>query len=142
MKLKITRAIVWAAGIEDRPAGLAEKLASLASAGANFEFILARRAPESPGRGVVFVSPIKGAGLTRAATKAGFLRANSLHSLRVEGKDRCGICARISEALAASGINLRGFSACTIGKNFVAHLAFDDIDEMKAAMRAMKRLKL
>ena len=60
VKLKITRAVIWAAHIEDRPGGLAEKLEALAQAGANLDFILARRAPESPGMGVVFVAPLKG----------------------------------------------------------------------------------
>ena len=45
MKLKITRAAVWAADIEDRPGGLAEKLGALAKAGTNLDFILARERP-------------------------------------------------------------------------------------------------
>src|SRR3989442_13109458 len=57
MKLKITRAVVWAADVEDRPGGLAEKLGALAQVGTNLDFILARRAPESPGMGVVFSAP-------------------------------------------------------------------------------------
>ena len=44
MSLKIQRTSVWAASIEDRPAGLAEKLAALNGSGAHLEFILARRA--------------------------------------------------------------------------------------------------
>ena len=48
MKLKITRAVVWAADIEDRPGGLAEKLGALAKAGTNLDFILARRHPSPP----------------------------------------------------------------------------------------------
>ena len=35
MALNITRVDVWVAGIEDRPGGLAEKLAALAEAGAS-----------------------------------------------------------------------------------------------------------
>ena len=51
MALNVTRTDVWAASIEDRPGGLAGKLTALAEAGAHFEFILARRASERPGRG-------------------------------------------------------------------------------------------
>jgi hypothetical protein len=49
---------LWAAMLQDRVGGLAGKLAPLAAAGANLEFIIARRAPEQPGRGVVFVTPL------------------------------------------------------------------------------------
>ena len=54
MKLDITRVDVWAAGIEDQPGGLAQKLDALAKAGANLEFLIARRAPEKPGTGVLY----------------------------------------------------------------------------------------
>src|SRR5881397_346981 len=85
MKLKITRAVVWAADIEDRPGGLADKLGALAKAGTNLDFILARRAPESPGMGVVFVAPLKGATQIRAAGDSGFLKTKIMHAVRVEG---------------------------------------------------------
>ncbi len=60
MKLEATRVPVWAAAIDDQPAALAQKLEALAEAGADLEFILARRAPEDPGQGVVFVSQLRG----------------------------------------------------------------------------------
>src|SRR2546426_10044174 len=85
MKLKIKRAVVWAADIEDRPGGLAEKLGALAKVGTNLDFILARRAPESPGIGVVFVSPLKGATQIRAVIDAGFLKTEIMDAVRVEG---------------------------------------------------------
>ncbi len=141
MKFTITRAVVWAAKIEDRPAGLAEKLTALSDAGAHLEFILARRAPELPGQGVVFVSPLKGAAQIKAADKSGFMRTDSLHSLRVEGADKPGVCAAITTALAQAELNLRGFSAATISKHFIVYLAFDDEDEVKAAVRILKRIK-
>ena len=61
MPYEITKVDVWAATIEDRPGGLAEKLEVLAEAGADLEFVIARRASESPGTGVVFMAPISGA---------------------------------------------------------------------------------
>ena len=54
MKLKVSRAVVWAADIEDRPGGLAERLEALAKAGANLDFVLARRAGEVTGPGSGF----------------------------------------------------------------------------------------
>ena len=56
MALTVKRADVWAARINDRPGGLAEKLVALAEAGVQLEFVVARRAPEKPGAGVVFLA--------------------------------------------------------------------------------------
>ena len=140
MKMKITRAVVWAADIEDRPGGLAEKLAALAKAGANLDFILARRAPESPGMGVVFVAPLKGAREVRAANAAGFLKTEIMHAVRVEGTNRPGFGSEIASAIAAAGISLRGCSATAIGKRFVGYLALDAATEADRAIRALRRL--
>ncbi len=41
MALKVARADVWATSIEDRPGGLAEKLAVLAGAGVNLRGLFA-----------------------------------------------------------------------------------------------------
>ena len=49
---------VWAATIEDRPGYLAHVLAELREAGADLHFIIARRA--EAGKGVVFVTPLRG----------------------------------------------------------------------------------
>ncbi|HEY1170060.1 MAG TPA: amino acid-binding protein [Verrucomicrobiae bacterium] len=141
MSLKIQRTSVWATSIEDRPAGLAEKLTALNGSGAHLEFILARRAPEMPGHGVVFIAPVKGAKQSRAADKAGFVPTEALHALRVEGIDKAGLGQKLTQALATTGINLRGFSAATIGRKFVAYLAFDEEEESKQAMRSLKKLK-
>ena len=140
MALKVSRVDVWVASIEDRPGGLAEKLVALAEAGANLEFVIARRAPDKPGTGVVFITPIKGAAQVRTAKKAGFAKSKSLHSIRVEGPDKPGQGAKITQALAAKGINLRGLSAAAIGRKFVAHLALDTAAAAVKAARALKAL--
>ena len=140
MALNVTRADVWAAGIEDRPGGLAGKLAALAEAGAQLEFVVARRASEKPGTGVVFLTPLKGAAQIRAAKKAGFAKTESLHSLRVEGPDQPGLGAKITQALAQAGVNLRGLSAAAIGRRCVVHLALDSADDAAKAARLLKRL--
>ena len=139
MALQVCRMDVWVAGIEDRPGGLAEKLAPLAEAGAQLEFVLARRAPEKPGTAVVFLSPLKGAKQLRAAQAAGFHKSQSIHALRVEGPDRPGLGARITGALAGKGINLRGLSAAVIGKRFVLHLALDSSADAAKAARVLIR---
>jgi hypothetical protein len=141
MNLKATRATLWAASIEDRPAGLADKIEPLANAGARLEFILARRAPETPGKGVVFLAPLAGLKQCRTAVNNGFYRANGLHSVRIEGTDKPGLAAKIARALAEAGINLRGFSATRVGRKFIGYLALDDIDDVSASMRVLKKLK-
>ena len=79
---------VWAAAIEDRPGGLANVLASLRDAGADLQFIIARRAPDEPGKGVLFVTPLQGDREIAAAAEMGFkcARRPSLRS-RVDASD-------------------------------------------------------
>ena len=141
MKLKVSRTDVWAAPLEDRPGGLADKLAALAQGGANLEFIIARRTPERSGQGVVFVTPLKGAKQVKAAEGAGFSRTSSLHSLRAEGVDKRGEGAKLAGAVADAGINLRGVSAAAFGKRFVCHLALDSAGDAAKAAAVLKKLK-
>src|SRR5258705_9838702 len=140
MKFNVNRTDVWAATLEDRPGGLAEKLASLAAAGANLEFIISRRTPEQAGQGAVFVTPIKGIRQVKAAQDAGFQKTESLHSVRLEGADKPGSGAVITKALAGAGINLRGLSAAAIGRRFVAHLALDTAEDAAKATRVLRKL--
>jgi hypothetical protein len=140
MKLKVNRQDVWAASLVDQPGGLAAKLAALDKADANLEFLIARRTPDKPGQGVVFLTPLKGAAQRKAAERAGFMKTESLHSVRVEGPDRPGFGAKITAALAAAGVNLRGLSAAAIGKRFVAYLALDSAEDAAKAIRMLKRL--
>jgi hypothetical protein len=134
MALKITQTEVWAASIQDKPGGLAEKLEALAKAGAALDFVIARRSPDKPGTGVLFVAPLKGDKAVQAAKAAGFTRTDSLHSVRLEGPDQAGLGARLTRKLADAGINLRGLSAAAIGDRFVCYLALDSAgDAAKAA---------
>ncbi len=138
MALKIDRVDTWAATLKDKPGELAGKLAILADGGVNLEFIIARRAPDKPGTGVVFATPIKGAAQARAARKAGFKKTPSLHTVRIEGPDKRGVGAKIAQALAEAGINLRGFSAAALGRKFVCHIALDKTADAAKAKRALK----
>ncbi len=140
MTLNVTRVDAWAAPLEDKPGSLATKLATLTEAGLNLEFIIARRAPDNPGAGVVFVTAIHGARGARAARDAGFLKTESLHAVRIEGPDTPGRGHQLVQVLAAEGLNLRGFSAAAINGRFVAHLAFDSGRDATKAARLMRRL--
>ena len=138
MAYSVNKVDVWVAEIDDRPGGLADKLDGLTQAGATFEFVISRRSPENPGKGVVFLTPIKGAKQTRAANDAGFNTTSRVHSVRVSGPDRQGLGVKMTRALADGGINLRGVSGAAIGRQSVAYFAFDNAED---AMNAMKILK-
>ena len=140
MNLDVSRVKVWATSLEDRPGNLAEKLDALAAAGANLEFVIARRTPEGPGQGVVFLCPVAGPAQIRAAKKAGFTQTKSLHSVRVAAPDKKGLGALFTCALAKAGINLRGLSAAAIGRKSVMYLAFDTTADAAKAVRVLKKL--
>ena len=123
----VERVDVWAATIEDRAGDLARVLAELREAGADLQFIIARRA--EPGKGVVFVTPLRGDREIAAAAQVGFNVAHTLHSVRVMGGDRPGIAAELTQKLADGGISLRGFSASVIGTQFLAYVAVDSLDD-------------
>lgn len=125
MDLILENADVWAASIPDSPGGLAGVLATLRDAGADLQFVVARRAPEDAGRGVVFLTPLQGDHEIEAASLAGFNVTASLHSVRVTGPDRPGILAEMTAKIGEAGINLRGLSACVTGNQFVAYIAVD-----------------
>lgn len=140
MKLDIARMDVWAASIKDRPGTVAEKLDALSASGANLEFVLARRAPEKKGAGVVFASPIKGAKQLAAARKAGFRKSKSICGVRLTTTNKAGLGAALLQPLAEAGINVRGISAGTTGRKAVMHMAFDSSADAGKAIRLLKKL--
>ena len=141
MALKATKAEVWAATIEDRAGGAADKLEALARGGANLEMLLARRT-DQPGQGVMFVTPVKGAKAVKAAQEAGFGKPESIHSVRIEGGDKPGLGSKIARALGDAGVSFRGMSAAAIGKKFVSYIACDTADDQARAIAALKKAKL
>ena len=139
MAYTVKKVEVWAGEIADRPGGLASTLAAMQAAGSNIEFVVARRSAEKPGTGVVFVTPIKGAKQKAAAQQAGLSTSEGLHSVRVEGPDRAGLGAKMTDALGAAGINLRGISAAALGKRAVSYFAFDSAVDADNAVRILKK---
>ena len=138
--MKAQRVDTWAVSIADKPGALAAKLKALSAAGVNLEFLIARRAPEKPRTGVIFVTPIKGPKQCGAAGAAGFKKAKNLHTVRVEGSDKRGQGAQLAQALAAKGLNLRGLSAAAIGKKFICHIAVDRGADAAKVMKVVKSL--
>jgi hypothetical protein len=129
---------VWAASIRDEPGGLAQVLKGLRDAGADIEFIVARRAHEEPGTGVVFVTPLRGDAEIAAAADLGFNVSSQLHAVRVEGDNTLGAVAELTDLLSEADINLRGVSAAVIGTRFILYVA---LDTMSDATRAIDILK-
>lgn len=138
--MKVKRVDTWAATIQDKPGSLAAKLKALSAAGVNLEFVIARRAPEKSGTGVVFVTPIKGAKQSRAADDVGFRKTKRLHTVRIEGNNKRGQGARLAQALSDAGLNLRGLSAAAIGNKFVCHVALDSERDASQAVRTVRGL--
>jgi hypothetical protein len=139
MDLLVERADVWAASIPDKPGGLAGLLAILREAGADLQFIIARRAPEKPGTGVVFVTPLQSGRELRSAAVAGFNVTQTLHSVRIMGPDRPGVAAELAQKLAEGGINLRGFAASVIGPQFVAYVGLDSLEDANKAVEILEK---
>jgi hypothetical protein len=137
-ELMVERVDVWAASIKDKPGGLAGMLTELREAGADLDFILARRAPDKPGEGVVFVTPLRGDREIDAAATLGFIATSSVDSVRVEGENTAGIAAELMEKLAAAGINLRGLSAAVIGSRFILYIGFDGAEDAAQAIDVLQ----
>jgi hypothetical protein len=140
MSFTVTKVDIWSAKIEDKPGGLARVLGTLGNAGANLECVIARRDPSKPGGGVVFLTPVKGATVRKSAQAEGVAPAKNLATLKVEGDDAAGLGGRIAGAIADAGINLRGVSAATMGRKFVAYLGFDNAADATKAARVLKKL--
>jgi hypothetical protein len=139
MALTVKKVELWSAAIDDRAGGAARKIGPLAQAGADFEFVFARRTPEQPGKGLVIVAPVKGARVVRAAQEAGFQKSTDVFGLRVEGADKPGAGAKMLAALSGGGISFRGISAVVLGTKFVAYLALDSAGDAAKAATLIKK---
>ncbi|HUK83953.1 MAG TPA: amino acid-binding protein [Verrucomicrobiae bacterium] len=138
MRLNVSKVDVWTATIEDRAGSLAEKLAPLARA--NLEFIVARRAPDQPGKRVVLVAPLRGSNQVRTAVAAGFQTSDTLHSVRVAGAVQPGLGVKMTQALGGAGVLLQGLTVTSIGRRFVTYLAVDTADDAVKAVGVLKKL--
>ena len=140
MALKVTRIEMWTATVNDRAGGAADKLEALAKAGANLEMVFGRRTPESPGQGILFVSPVKGAKATKAAQDAGLSKSDAIHAVRIEGGDKPGLGAKITRAMGNAGVSFRGLTAIAIGKKFISYVALDSAEDAAKAVAALKKI--
>lgn len=137
MSYRITKDYVWAGEIDDHRGALAEKLMALGEGGLNLELITSRRT--SPGRGVLFVSPLKTLEEVETAERAGLPTENSFHIIRVQGPNAPGLGARIAHALADAGLNMRDFTAAALGKEAVTNIALDSDDDADRAREVLEK---
>ena len=140
MALKVAKVDIWMTTIDDRAGGLGEKVGPLADAGANFEFVFARRTPETPGKGLALVYPVKGAKVVKAAQGAGWDKAPDISGLRIEGGNKAGVGAKMLKALSDAGISFRGLSAAAVGRSFVCYLALDSAEDASRASAVLRRV--
>jgi hypothetical protein len=136
MSLQVTKTDVWAGELKDQPGGLAKVLEAVSKGGANLECVIARRSPDKPGQGVVFLAPIKKE--AESAARGAGLTPAEVSTLRVEGPDKAGLGAKMMRAIADAKINTRGVTSAMMGGRFVAYLGFDNSADADKAAQAIK----
>ena len=137
MKFSVEKIEFWSGEIRDAIGGLAAGLKPVVDAGANFAFVIGRRMPDKPGAGHVFFGGLKGAKQAKAATSAGFVKAD-LPGLRVVAPDKPGTVEAIVTKMAEAGINLRGVTASGAGVKCSVILAFDSTTDRDRAARLLR----
>lgn len=138
MSYRITKEYVWVGVIPDHPGALAEKLRALREGGIDLELITTRR--DQPGRVLLFVSPLRTMEQVEAAERAGLSTENAFRIIRMQGPNTPGLALRVAEALAASGFNLRDFTAAALGEQAVINVTFDDDEAGDRAMPLLREL--
>lgn len=134
MGFKLERVHIWSGEVADEAGGMATKLAPLAQAGANLEYILTRRQMDKPGTGLLFIAPVTGPFQVRAAKAAGLHEDSKTIVLRVEGDNEAGLGYRLTQQWATAGITLQGLTMAVVGGKFIGFAAFDTVaDANKAA---------
>ena len=137
MGFKLDRVHVWSGEIRDQAGGIAQKLAPLAQAGANLEYIYTRRQPDKPGTGLLFVAPVTGPSQVRVARASGLTETQDQVVLRVEGDNQAGLAHRLTQQWALAGINLEGLAMSVFGNKFVAYASFDTVNDANRAAQIL-----
>ena len=135
MSFKMDRVHVWAVEVKDEPGGVAAKLATLAEAAANLDYVYTQRFPDRPGEGILYVAPITGTEQVKAAKAAGMHEVADPIVMRIEGDNTAGLAFRLKQEWARAGINLHGAIMTVLGTKFVGFITFDTVqDANRAAM--------
>lgn len=140
MSFKLDRIHIWSGEIADEAGGMAAKLAPLAQAGANLEYILTRRIISKTGAGLIYVAPVTGPAQVRTARAIGLSESRDTVVLRVEGDNQAGLAHRLTQQWALAGINLQGLTMSVLGNKFVGYAAFDTVDDANKAAQILADL--
>ncbi len=140
MSFKLDRIHIWSGEIQDQAGGMVTKLAPLAQAGANLEYILTRRLVSKPGAGILYVAPVTGPAQVRAARSVGLSESHDTVVLRVEGDNQAGLAHRLTQQWALAGINLQGLTMSVLGDQFVGYAAFDTVEDANKAAQILADL--
>jgi hypothetical protein len=134
MSFRYDRVHVWSCEVPDEPGGVASKLAALAEAGENLEYVGTRRLAEKPGWGVLYIAPVTGPDQVRAARTVGMHEVTNPVVIRVEGDNKAGLAHRLTHDWALAGISFQGLTMAVVNDKFIGYAAFDNpADANKAA---------
>jgi hypothetical protein len=142
MSFKWDRVHVWSCDITDQPGSVATKLAYLAQAETNLEYIFTKRLPNKPGMGILYVAPVTGAAQVRAAKAAGMNETDNPIVRRIEGDNEAGLAHHVTQQWALAGINLQGLTMAVMGSRFIAYAAFDTVHDANRAAQILADLGL
>jgi hypothetical protein len=140
MSFNMDRVHVWSGEVEDKAGGTAAKLAFLAQASANLEYIFTKRLADQPGKGILYVTPVTGPTQIAAARAAGLAETNSPVVYRIEGRNQPGLAHRLTQAWALAGISFQGLTMAVMGDNFIGYAAFDAVGDANAAAQILADL--
>ncbi len=142
MSFKWDRVHVWSCEITDQPGSVASKLAHLAHAEANLEYIFTKRLPNKPGFGVLYVAPLTGPAQMRAAKAADMHEVDSPVVRRIEGDNTTGFGHHVTQQWAVAGINLQGLTMAVLNDKFVGYAAFDTVHDANRAAQIVADMTL
>ena len=140
MRFKMDRVHVWSGEVADQVGATASKLAFLAQAGANLEYVFTKRLPDKPGRGVLYVAPVTGPTQVRAAREAGLTETFTPVVHRLEGDNQAGLAHRVTQQWAVAGLNLQSLTMAVLHDRFVGYVAFDTVDDANRAAQILADL--
>jgi hypothetical protein len=133
MGFRLDRIHVWSGEVADEAGGVAGKLALLAQAGCNLQYLYTRRQADKPGTGILYVAPITGPMQVRAARAAGLVETDTPVVLRVEGDNQAGLAHRLTQQWALAGLSLHGLMMSVLGNKFVGYASFDTVADSNRA---------
>lgn len=140
MSFKMGRVHLWSGEVEDQAGGTASKLAFLAQAGANLEYVFTKRLGDRPGKGVLYVTPITGPTQVAAARAGGLTETDTPVVHRIEGTNEAGLASQLTQAWALAGISFQGLTMAVVGHQFVGYAAFDSVTDANKAAKILADL--